>query len=373
MADMQSPQHPMEILPAMLNLVLLQTSKILREPECHNMRHTGPPKRRITEIVTTANQRFHDALDEVEIEILQAKAVMERDLRAIRQKRADRDRANGPSPAPSPSKVVDGTANEAGGISAETNSTIVINELPESPKFEDSQMTDFDFRLQAPIAQMQELPLKSDDADGLGAVASMSQDVEDHSSLAIAIPAEVTSKTQNQPESIDNKTTSMIDAGPEPSLDAADPADFDFESMFNDNDLINADDTTSFGLDFSTDNATQNIMNNDTFENIDISDADMANEDINSLLPGLENYVNADTHLSSLGMPATSSQLQPPQPIQRPAAVTSGAPAPNVEGTAPLDSNIDHLFDGIDFDSPSNGVEEMGDTSQLDLDDFNWD
>lgn len=94
MADMQSPQHPLEVLPAMLNLVvihlvenccqiscahhqqLLQTAKILRDPECHNPKQAGLIKRRITEIVTVANQRFHDALDEIELEIVSSHSLL---------------------------------------------------------------------------------------------------------------------------------------------------------------------------------------------------------------------------------------------------------------------------------------------------------
>lgn len=41
------------------------------------MKHTGPPRRQITEIVTTANQRFHDALDEVEVEIVSSKFIIQ--------------------------------------------------------------------------------------------------------------------------------------------------------------------------------------------------------------------------------------------------------------------------------------------------------
>lgn len=40
------------------------------DPECHNAKQTGLTKMRITKIVTVANQRFHDALDEIEVEIV---------------------------------------------------------------------------------------------------------------------------------------------------------------------------------------------------------------------------------------------------------------------------------------------------------------
>lgn len=49
---------------------LLQTAKVLRDPECRNPKQAGLTKKRITEIVTVANQRYHDALDEIEVEIV---------------------------------------------------------------------------------------------------------------------------------------------------------------------------------------------------------------------------------------------------------------------------------------------------------------
>ena len=53
-------------------LQLLQTSNILRDQESRNLKQAGLTGRRITEIVTTANQRFHDALDEIEVEIVRS-------------------------------------------------------------------------------------------------------------------------------------------------------------------------------------------------------------------------------------------------------------------------------------------------------------
>ena len=51
-------------------LQLLETSKILRDPNCHNLRQAGFTRGRITKMVDSANQRFHEALDEIEVEIV---------------------------------------------------------------------------------------------------------------------------------------------------------------------------------------------------------------------------------------------------------------------------------------------------------------
>ena len=51
-------------------LQFLQTAKVFRESESRNPKQAGLTKRRITEIVTMANHRYHDALDEIEVEIV---------------------------------------------------------------------------------------------------------------------------------------------------------------------------------------------------------------------------------------------------------------------------------------------------------------
>ena len=58
------------------SLQLLQTSKILRDPASRDMKPVGLTRRRITEIVNSANQRFHEALDEIEVEIVRSNVSM---------------------------------------------------------------------------------------------------------------------------------------------------------------------------------------------------------------------------------------------------------------------------------------------------------
>lgn len=49
---------------------LHQTGKILRDPNQRNPRQSGLTQRRINEYVPFANRQFHDALDEIEVEIV---------------------------------------------------------------------------------------------------------------------------------------------------------------------------------------------------------------------------------------------------------------------------------------------------------------
>ena len=91
MADARPVQPPLEVLPAMLNSVVLsfldkvscvadanlynflqlvQAGKFFRDSSSHEPKHRVPIKRVVNQSVLAANQRFHDALDEIEIEIV---------------------------------------------------------------------------------------------------------------------------------------------------------------------------------------------------------------------------------------------------------------------------------------------------------------
>lgn len=49
---------------------LIQTGKILRDPESRGPKAIGLTKSKVNEFVPAANGRFHDALDEIEIKIV---------------------------------------------------------------------------------------------------------------------------------------------------------------------------------------------------------------------------------------------------------------------------------------------------------------
>lgn len=49
---------------------LHQTGKILRDPNRRNPRQSGITQKSISEFVPFANRQFHDALDEIEVEIV---------------------------------------------------------------------------------------------------------------------------------------------------------------------------------------------------------------------------------------------------------------------------------------------------------------
>ncbi|KAF6222389.1 hypothetical protein HO133_001475 [Letharia lupina] len=378
MTDLQSSQHPLKVLSSSLVLVLHQTGKILRDPNQRNPRQSGLTQKRISEYVPWANQQFHDALDEIEVEILQAKAVMERDLSLLRKKRVERERiANGLKAQPSPE--------EATGIPqlseigpSETSLAKDTTPNPGEGKREDTIMVDsaLEAGLIGPNDEPQaEGPQNKDNDKNITSDPGMPQDAENSMGLAITMPQDSTAETAEPPKSPEMKFSGATPAAEAP-LDSS-AADLDFESMFNDTDLTGGDDTMNFGLDFASDgNLNQDVLNDSAFEKFEMSNADMSNlgattsEDINTLLPGLENYVNAGTDFSNINIPVASTL---PETSQVAPVGTVGAPAQMSAQPVVVDSSFDDIFGSGDYSMDGTGDDGMGAGTLGDFEDFDED
>lgn len=148
----------------------------------------------------------------------------------------------------------------------------------------------------------------------------------------------------------------------------------DFETMFNDTEAVGGtqglDQGLDFGLEFSV--GAQGL-NDVSFENSAMKDDDLtnlnttSNEDINTLLPGLENYVNASDDFSIVG-PAAGPTLPNSTGATANRTLTPQAPEP-----IPTESNFDDLFSSDNFldDGGDYGMERNGDITDLgNLDDW---
>lgn len=304
---------------------------------------------------------------------------MERDLRLIRKKRAERDRERDRALGiPSPSS-----------LAKEMNDTAQLNDIMSAGNASAVQNTTQgqeskggDVLLVADHGEPNALNLQEDsqrklsEGEVIGTGQGMPQDSENSAGLAITMPSDVTTDAQGQPNNA-SKQPENAPSAPEASSDMPDAADLDFESMFNDTDLVGGDDAMNFeDLGFSMDaTMNQDILNNSTLQDTNMSNADMtnlvstSNEDINSLLPGLENYVNAGTDFSSIGMPTTSTQ---PENSRGAPVANMGTSAPHAAEPVPGDTNFDDFF-GVNFEMNATGGDEMGDTTLGDFDDFQWD
>ena len=162
-------------------------------------------------------------------------------------------------------------------------------------------------------------------------------------------------------------------ASEEPSTN---PEAAPFESMF---DLDQSDNAN--GLDFDLDLSNgQDPLNDSLFEdlgapsnneNTDLNANATSAEDVNTLLPGLENYFNDNGDFSMISLPGNT--------MAQDAAVTNGATTEADAKTAaatdtvtatqgldmPMESNFDDLFGSGDWA----GDGEMGDGTMVDFDD----
>ena len=305
---------------------------------------------------------------------------MERDLSLLRKKRLERERiANGLKAQASPEDAtVIPQLNENG--PSETSPANITAQNPGETKEEDTVMVDsaleVDFLESSDKQQAGALPNKDSDNNNITSDQGMPQDAENSMGLAITMPADSKTGAAEPPKSPEKKFSGATPAAEVP-LDSS-AADLDFESMFNDTDLTGGDDAMNFGLDFASDgNLNQDVLNDSTFANIEISNADMSNlgattsEDINTLLPGLESYVNAATDFSNINIPVASTL---PETSQVPPVGTVGAPA---QASAPppvvTDSSLDDLFGSGDFSMDGTGDDGLGTGTFGDLEDFDED
>ena len=299
---------------------------------------------------------------------LQAKAVMERDLRNIRKKRAERDRARDRANGiPSPGAL----AKEAEEADQQANVS-ALEDAAQAHVLGEGEETLMD--------EHGNLVAKADEDKVIGTGQGMPQDSENSAGLAITMSSDTATNGQDQSKNEDQQPGDGMNAS-DAMMDTSDAANVEFfESMFND-DLVSADDTLNFGdFGFSMDTNTNQTLNNDStlqsssLPNVDMNNiASTSNEDINSLLPGLENYVTG-SDFSNINIPASSTN-QPADTSQAPATTTTNVPAPDAPGpttTLADNSTLDDSFFDFNFDMNNNGGDEMGDGTLDDFESFDW-
>lgn len=311
---------------------------------------------------------------------------MERDLRLIRRKRIERDRANGIGLDAKP-------PTEAETVPAETKvleKTRPLDDADSSPEalqpITDPAVKPATAENAAPTADPAASGLSHTDEqapeganqEAISTDQGMPQDSVDSIGLAITMTPEIDAHSHERSKDPGNKLTDA--AAAEAPLDMSEAVDIDFDSMFNDND-IGAEDALDFDFSLSTDAAmTQDIINDSNFENSNMTNANNAdltnvphndNEDIEGVLPGLESYLNTDTDFSNLSTSAAAALAQTSQapaiPTEHIAAAT-GAPAQEPGDTATAPTSFDNFFG--DFDMA--GTDDLGDGTLGDLDDFDW-
>ena len=136
----------------------------------------------------------------------------------------------------------------------------------------------------------------------------------------------------------------------------ANPRESDFETMFDDTEAMRTQEL-DFGLDFT---AGPHDLNDTNFENGPMQNEDVtnlntaSNEDINTLLPGLENYVNASDDFANIGF-STDTTLS-----NNNSAKARDPLAPQALEPVLAESNFDDLF------HPTSNFMEDADDYQMD-------
>ena len=196
--------------------------------------------------------------------------------------------------------------------------------------------------------------------------------VEDALELPRSAEATEAAEEQTKPNTIDGEIITL----PEQSSRTPTVPDFEdvnFESMFNDNGTGDDNDQMDFDLGFANDtNTDHDFLNDSTFENINMTNEDVknlnstSNEDINTLLPGLESYVNAGDDFSLTDIPASNSAALPN------ASNMSGTTDPAILGPmeqAPIESNFDDFFASGNYMDGGGDDDTAGDGGFGDFDD----
>ncbi|KAI4192555.1 MAG: hypothetical protein LQ348_003118 [Seirophora lacunosa] len=322
MADTELSKHVADPLEDTLSLVLKETGRFFRAARSQDARQLGIAKAAISHAIPAANLKFHDALDDIEVEIIRAKSVFERDLSSIRAKRAARERAAAGLLKPkSPNGVKKGTP--TGSPKDKNPSANPSDGSDLKPRAGGVESTDVQMKDEpTTIGIEQSPPLKLETANDAVKTEpftipqSLSQDPSQPKGLAISLDQEplagantATAPVKPDPEPKNNNNTnppSSNDQNSQPPLSATFP-DAQFESMFNETDLPTATDDLDFSLNFSTDDAHASgtdLLDASAFQNITMPNltdhgqqqnataTTTANEDLTALLPGLENYVN---------------------------------------------------------------------------------
>ena len=299
---------------------------------------------------------------------------MERDLSKIRMKRAERERRPSHPATASPENPPE-ISTEEGNASLAT---------VQNPMTGVQQLRDQDTVLPDAPAQVNETVPEAAQTSGSAeagtknqaiiSLEGMPQDSQNAAGLAISMPDN---------ENATAKTDELLAELPQAPGEAKTVDELDFDSMFNSAEMISQDGALDFDMDFSLEgNDSQNILGDTSMEGINFGTSDLVNavpatsEDLNSLLPGLESYVNA-TNEPNAGAPAGISATplgDVPIPADRQNVSTSAHPTAE---PALADTDLEDFFNTTAFDmnqANGNGEElQTGDGNFEGFEEFNDD
>ena len=330
---------------------------------------------------------------------------MERDLKALRSKRAEREHAAGLERLRQSSRESPNRKDLLSLCPAAGDQDITIGE--DASKAESTSSND--------VVMIEDLPGSGGDAPGHDtSIRSLEHHDTELSDGNLSKPEENVANLVEQAKSKDTQQSTNSEPIPlvedntgdhinlqevnndAPTSDApleapatANLRDANFESMFNDTELAGPHDAIDFDLDFSNDTTIdQDLLSDNPFGEMTSHSNDFSNlnttsnEDINTLLPGLESYVTASDDFSMLNMPPTASDFNADatNATQNPSVSKANATVESIMGSAPIESSFDDMFFGSGDlgmggtdDTDMGGDENIGDFADFDDDWFKSD
>lgn len=304
---------------------------------------------------------------------------MERDLALIRTKRVERERAAGVLRAQSSLEEFKGDPSEKTIESGEEASKGRLVDGSEKQEMDDVVMLDQPIEKQLQGHSINSRPAPK--TAGLGRTEPVAQNISQNAndSKGLVVSTDTYSLEKKPPSSVASKAPNN-DVSPEQQLETPTTAnlrDTDFETMFNDTENTEGHDEMDFEFDFSG-NASINreVLDITSLKNASMNNEDLSNfvttstEDINTLLPGLESYVNnAGDDFLTTEMAMTSTL-----PISDPNRNASKyvASASQGFGIAAAQPNFDDPFSFNDFGgsgdydmSGEGNIDDIGDFDDL--------
>jgi hypothetical protein len=287
--------HHLDALQSMLNLVFLQSGRFIKEHQSGG--GSERMKLALQRAVPVANERFHDALDELENEVRLAQVVMRRDLALLKQDRKKREVAAKEKEA------------EKARLVAESRNAPIVPKIPE------------------PVVEKVSTPAQPEPpAEQEPEKASSPEKVLEREEENVPPPIDTTIETTTERDPLFDGTPTT--ANPQEN-------EFDFDAMFGDamdtsGDGTNPDDLmdTAGNMDFNFDEGPSLLRGLEDF-------AKDSDDDANSA----QNATNMDIDLSMPDLPDLNASIEIPAPAEPavPIKVATPPPPPPVPEVAPVE------------------------------------
>ena len=307
---------------------------------------------------------------------------MERDIAAFRARRAERERLmaapkveilkikeEGLTAAANttPAKMINGGSEQGDLVMGEESTSVVLD---------GPVQTNLGGAVQSPITQLvgSNLNIKHDLSPKALEAAQPTFDMEPQQSdlQMTAVGAESKSNTATANPAPPEELTEL------PTAVAIE--DTNFESMFTDEGMGTEANIDLEDFDFPAGSEiNQNYVDSGAFELLDAPPTDTtakatSNEDINSLLPGLDQFAEGD--FSMIDLAPTASMQNNSSVYVQPASAVSVSIAPQPISNAPYDTTFDDMFASGNFSASAGGDAEMGNYENMgdfgDFDDDAW-